>query len=116
MATLIVTGRLGQDSELKEFSGKQCLKFSVAFDDGFGASKKTIWVNCSMWGDRGAKLQQYLKKGSIVEVSGKPSIRAYDKDGPKASLDLNVGDLTMHGGGDKAKPSSDNHDEDSVPF
>jgi len=116
MATLIVTGRLGRDAELKDFNGKKCLKFSVPYDVGFGANKATVWVSASMWGDRAEKLSQYLKKGTMVEVVGTPSVRAYDKDGPKASLDLNVSELKLHGGGDKAKPSSDNVSDDDIPF
>lgn len=116
MATLSLAGRLGQDSELKEFGGKKCLKFSVPFTDGFGDSKKTIWVNCSLWGDRGAKLQSYMTKGTIVEVFGKPSVRAYDKDGPKASLDLNVSDVTLLGGSEKTSSQSKQVSDDEIPF
>jgi single-strand DNA-binding protein len=113
MATMVLTGRLGRDAELKDFGGKKCLKFSVAYDVGYGAKKETVWVSCSMWGDRGEKLSQYLKKGAMVEVVGTPSVRVYEKDGvAKASLDLNVSDLKLYGGG--AKQSSDN--SDNIPF
>ena len=116
MATMVLTGRLGRDAELKDFNGKKCLKFSVPYDVGWGTSKQTVWVSCSMWGDRGDKLVQYLKKGTLVEVVGVPSVRAYEKDGPKASLDLNVSDLKLHGGGDKPKQSGGDAEDDNIPF
>jgi len=112
MATLIVTGSLARDAELKEFGGKQCLKFSVPFKTGFGERAQTTWVGCSLWGNRAASLAKFMTKGTIVEVSGSPSIRAYDKDGPKAALELNVNDVVLHGG-KKAEPSND---DDNIPF
>ena len=118
MAVMILVGRLGRDAETKDFGGKTCIKFSVAYDTGYGEKKKTTWVNCSWWGDRAAKVAQYLQKGTMVEVLGEPSVRAYDKDGtPQASLDLNVSDLKLHGGGGDRKggaPSSKSEDE--IPF
>ena len=116
MATMVVTGRLGRDAELKEFGGTKCLKFSVPYDVGFGQKKETVWVSCSMWGDRGDKLSQYMKKGTMVEICGTPSVRAYEKDGPKASLDLNVSDLKLHGGGEKPSSQSKPVSDDEMPF
>jgi len=61
--------RLGRDAELRTTqSGKQVLGFAGAYDVGFGDNKKTQWIDCSLWGDRAVKLQQYMKKGSQVVI------------------------------------------------
>ena len=61
--------RLGRDAELRTTqSGNQVLGFAGAYDVGFGDNKKTQWIDCSLWGDRAVKLQQYMKKGSQVVI------------------------------------------------
>ncbi len=62
--------RLGKDSEMGTTgSGKQVLNFVGAYDIGYGDNKKTQWVECSLWGDRGQKVAQYLLKGSQIVVT-----------------------------------------------
>lgn len=62
--------RLGRDSESKVTqSGKKVLEFTGAYDVGYGQNKRTQWVKCSLWGERGEKVQQYLLKGSQVVVT-----------------------------------------------
>jgi len=61
--------RLTKDAELATTpSGKQVLKISCCYDVGWGDSKRTVWVDASMWGDRGAKIAQYLLKGSQTVI------------------------------------------------
>jgi len=61
--------RLGKDSELATTqSGKQVLKITAAYDVGWGDNKKTVWLDASMWGDRGSKIAQYLTKGTQVVI------------------------------------------------
>ena len=116
MATMTVTGSLPRDAELKDFNGKHCLKFTVPYKVGFGDKKQTVWTNCSLWGPRAASLAKYMTKGSVVEASGTPSVRAYDKNGPQAALELNVNDVVLHGGGKKDEAPSDAQNDDKIPF
>lgn len=99
-ATII--GRLGRDAELRHTpTGDSILAFSVAEDIGFGSSKKTQWVNCSLWGKRGeGKLGDFLKKGQQVVVFGQVTLRQYPgRDGsPKTSLECYVTDVVLVGG------------------
>ena len=68
---LIKLIRLGRDSELRTTQGgKQLLSFAGAYDIGFGDKKRTQWLDCTLWGDRGVNLQQYLTKGAQVVVYG----------------------------------------------
>jgi single-strand DNA-binding protein len=106
MNTLTIAGRLGRDAELRYTQGgKPVLGFAVAVDKrGPGGEKGTEWVDCSLWGDRGEKLAEYLTKSKVVAVSGEAGVRAYmGKDGkPVAALTLRVIELTLLGGGSEA--------------
>ena len=78
MISITVAGRLGKDSELRQAGQSQVLSFSVAGDTGFGDRKQSHWFNCSLWGNQGAALQQYLKKGQQVTVIGEYSEREHN--------------------------------------
>jgi len=110
MATICVTGRLGRDSELRTTQGgDKVLSFSIADDGGYGEKRRTQWIDCALWGKRAESLAQYLSKGSLVEISGSPSVRTYESKGEhKAVIQVNVQEVKLHGGGQKAdKPVAD---------
>lgn len=70
---------LGKDSETRyTAAGKAVTGFSAAIDSGFGDNKKTIWLDCSIWGERGEKLAQYLVKGSKHMIQGELGTREYE--------------------------------------
>ena len=61
--------RIGKSAEMATTqSGKQVMKMTCAYDVGFGENKKTVWCDCSWWGNRGEKVAQYLTKGLQVVV------------------------------------------------
>lgn len=99
MNSCTIYGRLGQDAEYQTTqSGTGMLKFSVANNTGYGDKKQTNWFRCVMWGERGAKLVEYLKKGAAVVVTGEVTMNTYEskKDGIEvSSLNLNVRDLSF---------------------
>ena len=124
-------GRLGRDAESRATpNGKSVCNFSIGVDTGWGENKKTLWVGCALWGERGEKLAQYLTKGTAVAVAGDIDIRTYQaKDGTtKAELTCNVQKVTLLGGGEqKAKvakpapaaqavPVADADFNDDIPF
>lgn len=101
MNTATFAGRLGKDATLRSTqSGKSVLGFSVAVDQRRGGEKVTLWVDCSLWGDRGEKLAEYLTKGSAVCVTGEAGTREHEG---KAYLTLNVREVSLLGGGDQAQ-------------
>lgn len=70
---------LGKDAVTRHTgAGKAVTGFSAAIDSGFGDNKKTIWLDCSLWGDRGEKLAPYLVKGSKHMVQGELGTREYE--------------------------------------
>ena len=67
MIKLIVSGRVGQDAELKTVGDTMVCSFSVAHTEkvyGPNPSEKVIWIGCNIWGERAEKLKQYITKGS----------------------------------------------------
>ena len=96
MINVTVAGRLGKDAELRQAGSSQVCSFSVAGDTGFGDKKQSHWFNCSLWGNQGAALQQYLLKGQQVTVIGEFSEREYEG---KAYKELRVNSIELQGGG-----------------
>lgn len=96
MINVTVAGRLGKDAETRQAGNSSVTGFSVAGDTGFGDRKQSHWFNCSLWGNQGAALQQYLLKGQQVTVIGEYSEREYEG---KAYKELRVNSIELQGGG-----------------
>lgn len=103
MATMILTGRLGKDAELRETSGgTQVCSWSMAYDTGYGDKKQSHWVKCALFGKRAASLAPILLKGKLVEVVGIPVAAGWiDKktNQARAQIEVSVQEITLHGGG-----------------
>ena len=93
------TGTVGRDAEVRyTASGMAVLSVTVANNVGFGDKQQTLWVRVALFGKRAeGGLQNYLKKGQQVFVSGELSQNEYKaNDGTmKTSLELaaNIIDL-----------------------
>ena len=95
------TGTVGRDAEVRTTpNGQTVLNVTVANNIGFGDRQQTIWVRVALWGKRAeGQLQNYLKKGQQVFVSGELSQREYQaNDGTtKSSLELNANIIDLLG-------------------
>ena len=79
MLKYMILGNIGRDAETRTTQGgDKVTSFSVAGETGYGDNKKTTWVDCSIWGERGVKICQYLKKGTKVFVMGEAGFRLWD--------------------------------------
>lgn len=124
--------RIGKDAVTRHTqAGKAVTGFSAAFDDGYGDDKKTVWLDCSAWGDRYTKLAEYLKKGTQVVVDGNIGTREHDG---KTYLTLRIEDIKLvakSGGGEtrtasslrqassprqQSAPPMDDFADDGIPF
>ena len=88
-------GRVGKDAVTRQAGNSQVTGFSLAVDSGFGDKKQTLWLDCSAWGDRFAKVGEYITKGSQLGVTGELGTREHDG---KTYLTLRVADVTLVGG------------------
>jgi len=125
MASLNVcsfTGRAGRDPEARYFeSGSMVAEFSIAVD-GWKRDSKPLWLNLKIWGKTADIAANYVRKGSMIAVSGQLEIEAWTDRGSgeeKSKMVLNVKELTLLdsrrddlGGENYGGPASD----EEVPF
>ena len=102
MIKLIVSGRVGNDAELKTVGDTTVCTFSVAHTEKIYSptpSEKTIWVSCNIWGERGPKLAPHITKGTFVVVEGSGTVNSYlQKNGDPAAI-LNCKVVSLEFGG-----------------
>ncbi len=95
------TGTIGRDAEVRTTpSGQTVLNVNVANNIGFGDRQQTLWIRVALWGRRAeGTLQNYLKKGQQVFVSGELSQSEYQaQDGTtRTSLELNANIIDLVG-------------------
>lgn len=104
-ATVVVSGRLGGDPEVKDVRGNSVLEFNLAESAG---RDETRWWRVSVWGKRGESLHEHglLFKGRHVTVVGElRRAEAYSgKNGLGVQLDISahsvdIGPRQERGGG-----------------
>ncbi|WP_446897162.1 single-stranded DNA-binding protein [Clostridium sp. LBM24168] len=89
MNNVTLIGRLTKDAELFkiENSKRSILKFILAVDKNFigkkGEEKQADFISVSYFSGGAEKLQQYLKKGRLLGVSGKITTRSCIKGDTK---------------------------------
>lgn len=90
-ATVMVSGRLGGDPEVKQVGGSMVLEFSLAEQVDRDTSR---WWRVSVWGKRGEVLHEHglLFKGRHVSVVGElRRVEAYSgKNGLGVGLDISA--------------------------
>jgi len=123
MASLNVcsfTGRAGRDPETRYFeSGSMVAEFSIAID-GWKRDSNPLWLNLKIWGKTAQIAADYVKKGSMIAVSGSLESETWTDRASgeeKSKIVLSVKELTLLGskrddqGGGGPGPS-----EDELPF
>ena len=122
MNNATITGRLGQDPEVKTYGdNKMLVKFSIATNDGFGDKKKTNWHNCTAFGKPAEIISKYVKKGNEICING--SIDYNEHEG-KRYTSINVNNFTLIGGKSESNSSeptkqeatASDEVEDDLPF
>jgi single-strand DNA-binding protein len=117
-------GRIGRDAVARYTpNGKAVTGWSLAVDTGFGDNKQTTWLDCSLWGERGPKVCDFIKKGDRLGVSGEIGTREHEG---KTYVTLNVREVTLLGdkrdSGERPArarqpaTAADMEDPDSIPF
>ncbi|SKA33201.1 single-strand DNA-binding protein [Chitinophaga eiseniae] len=102
-----IIGRLTKDAEVRTIRDQQqVVNFSVAINESYRRKngeqvKKTTYFDCSYW--RTVNVACALTKGTLVELTGSPSAKAWiGKDGEaRASLNFKTDQIKFHGGGAK---------------
>lgn len=93
MKNIVLAGNIGKSAEVRTTgNGDKVAGFSLAVDDGFGDSKRTLWFDVSIWGKRAETLAPMLTKGGKVCVSGDLSTREHDG---KTYLTVRAAEVTL---------------------
>lgn len=89
---VMISGNLTRDAEIRSTqSGMAILGFGVAVNDRRKNQQTGEWedypnfVDCTMFGTRGEKLQPYLTKGTKVAIEGKLRYSSWERDGQRRS-------------------------------
>ena len=98
-----ITGRLTRDAEVRTTSqDKQVANFSVATNDSYRNKQserieQTTYFDCSYWIT--PNVAKLLTKGTLVELSGRVSTRAWTgNDGElRAGLNFHTSQIKLHG-------------------
>ena len=120
----IIDGNISKTAETRLVNGRNgktmVTDFWVAKNTGYGATAATMFFKVTLWGERYAKLAQYLVSGKEVYIEAKfiranPYLR--DDGTPAATMELSrVVEITLKGkkilaeDGDEA-PATEENDE-----
>lgn len=121
MQFIAITGRVGGDAETRSAGSSTVTGFNCAVDQGWGDKKQTNWFRVSIWGDRGSKLAQYIKKGDKLAVTGELVIGEYNG---RPQYEIRAADVDPFMAGKQqgersappAKAAFDSDLDDDVPF
>lgn len=124
---LSIIGRVGKDAEMRYTpSGQTVTNFSVAASEKYTDKnqekvEKTVWFRISAWGKLAEICSQYVKKGMLVEVTGKliadaqGNPRTFDSNGTtKATFEVNAQEVLFLSRVESDKPVE--VAEDDIPF
>lgn len=108
-----IVGRLTGDATVNTVTGnKQVVNFSVAVNDSYKNKEgeritQTDYFDCAYW--IGTKVAEFLTKGTLVELSGRVTARAWlTGDGQaRAALNFNTSKIQLFGGGKKVETQND---------
>lgn len=118
-AKMQIIGNIGRDPELRYTpNGRPVTSFSVAVShskpDGHGGwiDEGTDWFNISVWGERGERVAETMKKGTKVFVDGRFKTRTYDRNagGQGTSMDISADTVI-----DVGKPRGEQSESQSAP-
>lgn len=86
MNHVILMGRLTKDPEIRYTDSKKAVcSFTLAVDDGRDSEgkKKAQFIPCVAWGKTAELIDQYFTKGKPLTVTGRITVRNYEKNGEK---------------------------------
>ena len=100
---MLVIGRITKDAVVKQLKDeRQVIEFSIAVNDWYkpkgseAGVKVATFFNCSYW--LNPRMAERLKKGTLVELSGRAGVNVYNdmKGEAKGSLSFHVNNIKVH--------------------
>lgn len=115
-AKVTLVGNVGSCDDLKYLqSGKAVLNWSLAVNTTWTQNgekmERTDWYKCALFGARAEALAKYITKGKQLYIEGGLNPRKYEgKNGVDISLDVDVREIVLLGGGEQGAPKADGGD------
>jgi single-strand DNA-binding protein len=96
-ALVSVVGNVGTEPTLRTTPKSQVLSFTVASNHWKPGGEVTTWMKIELWGGRGERLSEIIKKGMQVTVHGTLFSEEYEsKTGEKrTSIVVNASDVMI---------------------
>lgn len=113
---LVFAGRLVRTPDLRQTgNGKSVVNITIAQDQGYQETARTVFLDCTAWGKTAEFIAQYFKQGSKIIVSGDLDVDSYtDKDGNnRTKFKCNI--ANAHFGDTKNKANGEKPNVD-IPF
>ena len=102
---VVLMGNLTRDPELRTTpNGQTVASFSLAVNRSWknaqGEQQEAVdYIDCNIWGKPAEIINQYMKKGSGILVSGRLQQRSWEQEGQKRSkVEVVVEDFNFVGG------------------
>jgi len=115
-----VTGFVGSDPQVRQVGEQSVASFSVAVSrKNRAGEKQTLWVRVNCWNKLSEVAAQYVKKGSLIQVSSewlRPSAWVDQSGTPQPSLDMDANRLVLL---DRAENGNNGHSDEAmsdIPF
>ncbi len=113
---VVLMGNLTRDPELRTTpNGQTVCSFSLAVNRSWknqnGEQQEAVdYIDCNIWGKPAEIINQYMKKGSGILVSGRLQQRSWEQEGQKRSkVEVVVEDFNFVGGGNDSGGSGSNY-------
>jgi single-strand DNA-binding protein len=114
-----VTGFVGSDPQVREVGEQRVASFSVAVSRKNRAGEKlTLWVRVNCWNKLADIAAQYVKKGSLVQVTSewlRPSAWTDQTGTAQASVDMDASRLILLDRAENGDHGLDDGDS-NIPF
>jgi len=121
MKKITIIGNITRDAEIRDFSNRKAINFSVAVNESYKDSngtkvEKSSFFNCTLWREN-TTIATYLKKGVKVYIEGDNFDSEYyqNKEGEiKTSIKITVNKLELISSQNQTQPAQQNQNESTI--
>lgn len=96
MLAITVTGNVAADPRVNTVGANEVCNLTILSNSKKGGEDITTAVEAAIWGKRSEVASKYIKKGSLVTVTGTGYVETYEHKGEhRAKISMNASDFTL---------------------
>jgi len=114
---IIIVGRVGNDPEVRRVKDSAVVDLRIAVNRQT-KDKITDWISCSFWSRNAEVVEQYVRKGDLLSVSGSLRVDNYEHKGvQRQKCFVHVESFQMLGGSaqQQSQQEAKQYDDDECP-